>query len=230
MDIVGCEKASFIDYPDKICTVLFIAGCNFQCPYCHNAHVVAGKGNKITQEEIFSLLRERKKYIDAVCISGGEPTLHKELYSWIDKIKQENFLIKLDTNGTNPKMLQRLIDEQKVDYVAMDLKAPFHKYELVVGKSVNIRDVKESINILINSDIDYEFRTTVCHPLLTKEDILDIAQYIKGNNRYYIQNFRDGDTILGGANQLYPYDIKELEEIKQELEGFFKLFKIRNQV
>ncbi|QXM07201.1 anaerobic ribonucleoside-triphosphate reductase activating protein [Crassaminicella indica] len=227
MNIVGHEKTSFIDYPDQICTVYFVEGCNFRCSYCHNSHIIKGEGRTISEEEIFSFLNKRKKFIDAVCISGGEPTLYEETYALIKKIKKEGLLVKLDTNGTNPKMLKQLLEEGLIDYVAMDVKAPLHKYEYVTKTKVNIKDIERSIDIIKNSNIDYEFRTTVCKELLTKEDILEIAEYLKGSKRYSIQNFRDGETVLEGKNQLHPYDAETLEEIKEKIEGHFQIFKVR---
>ncbi|QEK11044.1 anaerobic ribonucleoside-triphosphate reductase activating protein [Crassaminicella thermophila] len=227
MNIIGHQKSSFIDYPEKICTVYFVAGCNFRCPYCHNSHIVKEAGKFISEEEIFSFLNKRKKFIDAVCISGGEPTLYEELYGFIKKIKMEGFLVKLDTNGTNPKILEKLLKEGLIDYVAMDIKAPFHKYEFVTKAKIDIENIKMSIHIIKNANIDYEFRTTVCKELLTKEDLIEIATYLKGSKRYSIQNFRDGETVLAGKNQLHSYDLETLEEIKKEIEGYFEIFKVR---
>lgn len=227
MEIIGQEKASFIDYPDKISIVYFCSNCNMLCKYCHNSHLVKGEGECIDHEEIFAFLKKRKKFVDAVCISGGEPTLHKGLYDFAKRVKDTGYLVKLDTNGTNPQEVKRLIDEKIVDYVAMDIKAPFHKYEAVTGTKINMEAIKDSVELLRNSDIDYEFRTTVCKELLTKEDILEIAEYLKGSKRYSIQNFRDGETVLVGQNKLRSYDIETLEDIRKEIEGYFEVFKIR---
>ncbi|WP_300301527.1 anaerobic ribonucleoside-triphosphate reductase activating protein [Anaerosolibacter sp.] len=227
MYIAGHEKTSFIDYPDKICTMYFVASCNFRCPYCHNGHIVAWDGKNIDEEEVFSFLKKRKPFIDAVCISGGEPTLHKDLHGFIKKIKERGFLVKLDTNGTHPRVLAALLDEKLLDYIAMDIKAPFHKYGLVAGAKVDIEDIKASINIIRHSNIDYEFRTTVCKELHTKEDILEIAAYINPSKRYSIQNFKDGDTVLAGTNQFHPYDPGILEGIGKEIEGYFEKLKIQ---
>jgi pyruvate formate lyase activating enzyme len=227
MNIIGQEKASFIDYPDKISIVYFCSNCNMLCKYCHNYHLVKGEGRSIDHDEIFSFLKKRKKFVDAVCISGGEPTLHEGLYDFAKRVKDTGYLVKLDTNGTNPQMVKKLIDEKIVDYVAMDIKAPFHKYEIVTGTKVKMEAIKESIELLRNSDIDYEFRTTICKELLTKEDILEIAKYLKGSKRYSIQNFRDGETVLVGENKLHPYVMEKLEEIEKEIKGYFEIFKVR---
>jgi pyruvate formate lyase activating enzyme len=188
---------------------------------------VTWNGKPIGEDEVFSFLKKRKPFIDAVCISGGEPTLYKDLHGFITEIKEQGFLVKLDTNGTNPGVLTELLDEELLDYIAMDIKAPFHKYELVTGTKVDIEDIKASIDVIRHSDIDYEFRTTVCKELHTKEDILEIARYINPSKRYSIQNFKDGDTVLAGANRFHPYDIEILEEIGREIEGCFEKFKIQ---
>lgn len=228
MKIIGMEKSSFIDFPGKISTVYFTAGCNFRCGYCHNAPIVKGQGKDISEEEVFSFLEKRKKYIDAICISGGEPTLYDELYDFIKKVKEKGFYIKLDTNGTRPEMLKKLIDEKLIDYAAMDIKAPFYKYEFVTKRKVDIESIKSSIDMIRNSNIDYEFRTTLCKELLTKNDILEIAEYLKGSKGYYLQNFKDVDTVLAGQNQFHSYDVETLEEIRKSIEGYFNVFGIRN--
>lgn len=228
MNFKGFEKLSFIDYPEKICTVLFTGGCNFRCPYCHNSPLIYNQGETITECFVFDYLEKRKKILDAVCISGGEPTLHNTLYSFIQKIKEKGFLVKLDTNGTHPEILKKLIKENLVDYIAMDIKAPFDKYPIVTRKKISIHAIKESIDLLQQSSIDYEFRTTLCKELLTQEDILKIAEYLKGSKRYFLQNFKDGSTILDGQNKFQPFSKKELKIIEEQIKGYFPLFKIRN--
>lgn len=224
----GHQKSSFIDYPDKICTVLFTSGCNFRCPYCHNSGLVKNQGEVIDNEYIFSYLNKRRNMLDAVCISGGEATLHGDrLYDFIVKVKEMGYLVKIDTNGTNPKLLSRLIDDNLLDYIAMDIKAPIDKYNIVTGVDVNTDNILESIGIIKNSLIDYEFRTTVCKELINKEDIIDIANNIKGSRRYVIQNFKDGDTVLAGKGRFTPYSKKELIEIKGIIEEWFNDFRLR---
>ncbi|MTI67250.1 MAG: anaerobic ribonucleoside-triphosphate reductase activating protein [Firmicutes bacterium] len=223
----GHEKTSFIDYPDKISTVLFTAGCNFKCPYCHNSELLYDNGYKIKEEEVFKFLKKRRKFIDGVCLSGGEATLHKDIYDFLIKVKRLDYLTKLDTNGTNPKLIKKLLDNNLLDYIAMDIKAPFNKYKKIVNIDVDIKNIKESIEIIKNSNIDYEFRTTICKELLTKEDILNISTFLKGSKRYTIQNFKDGDGVLEGKGKFTPYKRKELEEIKEEIKNNFDNFKLR---
>ncbi len=229
MKLLGIEKSSFIDYPNKISTVFFTGGCNFRCPYCHNTSIVNQEGEAISTGEAMAFLQKRKKFIDAVCITGGEPTLQPDLYEFIVQLKSEGFLVKLDTNGTRPHILTNLIEDGLVDYVAMDVKAPLKKYAIVADQRVDVRDIESSIDILLNSSIDYEFRTTVCTELLTKEDILNIAMTIKGSRRYYLQNFRDGETVLAGKGRFTPYDLNQLELIRDEIKDLFEICEIRGK-
>lgn len=224
----GHLRSSFIDYPDKISTVLFTGGCNFRCPYCHNSSIVINQGEDISEEYVFDFLNKRKKMLDGVCISGGEPTLHAGLYDFIGKVKELGYLVKLDTNGTNPILLRRLISEGLLDYIAMDIKAPFSKYKKITKSDLDLSNIKASIDIMVDSRIDYEFRTTICRELLDMNDIVNIAEEIKGAKRFVIQNFRDGDTILAGKNRLTSYDKIALEKIQKTIEGYFSEFKIRN--
>jgi len=227
MDIIGHQKTSFIDYPDKICSVLFVAGCNFKCPYCHNGHVVNQQGTSFDQEDIITFLKNRKKFLDGVCISGGEPTLYDELYSLISRIKEAGFLVKLDTNGTNPQMLKKLLSTNMLDYVAMDIKAPLNKYDSVTKSTVDKNLIKDSVHIIRDSAIDYEFRTTICEELILKDDILDIAEWIQGSKRYYLQNFHDRDTVLIGEGMFHSYKEETLLEIVCEISHKFGICKLR---
>lgn len=227
MNIIGIEKSSFIDYPNNICTVLFTGGCNFRCPYCHNSYIVNNIGNRIDEEEIINFLKKRKKFIDALCISGGEPTLQKDLYDFICRVKEEGFIIKLDTNGANPVLLRDLIDKKLIDYVAMDIKAPLAKYPSIVESFVDLKDIQESINILLKNKVDYEFRTTICKELLSIEDIKTIAKELKGCKIYILQNFRDGETVLAGKNRFTAYKTEELKEMEEAISSLLNKVVIR---
>jgi len=227
MEFMGQVKSSFIDYPDRICAVYFVGGCNFRCPYCHNAPLLEGKGEIIYEDEVFGHLEKRKNMLDGVCISGGEPTLKPDLEAFLEKVKKRGFLVKLDTNGAKPKVLERLLKKNAIDYIAMDIKAPFGKYNIAAGKPVDTEPIKESIALVRNASIEYEFRTTVCRELLNKEDIIDIARLIRGSRRYIIQNFRDRDTVLAGAGKLTPFNREELSDIRISISGMFKEFRIR---
>lgn len=227
MQILGIEKSSFIDYPDKITTVVFTGGCNFQCPYCHNGQLVKGKGAPIDLEEILTFLRKRKKYVDALCITGGEPTLQGDLKEFIKAVKAEDFFVKLDTNGSQPELIKDLIAAKLIDYIAMDVKAPLDQYPRVTGVECKVEAIQESIQLLQHSSVEYEFRTTVGKGILSREEILRLAQQIKGSKAYYLQNFRDGDGILGGKGCFTPYEANELQGIVKEIEDLFQICKIR---
>ncbi|MTI47532.1 anaerobic ribonucleoside-triphosphate reductase activating protein [Sporosalibacterium faouarense] len=223
----GHQKSSFIDYPDKISTVFFTGGCNFKCPYCHNSSLVRNEGGIVSEKYIFNYLESKGKFLDGVCISGGEPTLQKGIFDFFRKLKETGFLVKLDTNGTRPLVIKKLISEGLVDYIAMDIKSPFEKYSYVTNTDVDIKEIKSSISIIRNSNINYEFRTTLCRELLTKDDVISIAEYLKGSNAYYLQNFKDGETILVGENKLNPFKEEVLNNIEREIKDYFKIFKIR---
>ncbi len=220
MEILGQIKSSFIDYPGKICTVLFTGGCNFKCGYCHNPDLVRGKAQALDQREIFKFLDKRKKYLDGVCISGGEPTLSSDLMDFIKKIKKMGFLVKLDTNGTNPEIIMELIGQQLIDYIAMDVKAPLPRYHEVAGVIVDMRRIEKSIDIIKHSDIFYEFRTTVHQEILQEHDLIEIAQTIYNAKRYCIQNFRRSGPLLDDKKNYTPFTHKELNKIKQTLENY----------
>lgn len=228
MIIRGLQKLTLIDYPGKIACTIFTFGCNFRCRYCHNPELVFDNGTKpIEEREIFKFLSERKGFLDGVCVTGGEPTLHKDLPHFLAKIKGMSFLTKLDTNGTNPKMLKYLIDEGLLDYVAMDIKAPLEKYEKVVRAKVNEENIKRSINLIKESGINYEFRTTVVPELLNKDDILAIGRWLQGAKRFYIQQFRGIKTLDKNFVSKKPYSEEELEEFCNILKTFVEHCRVR---
>lgn len=227
MEFLGQVKNSFIDYPNKICTAYFVGGCNFRCPYCHNSHLLKGIGESIDEAQVFGYLEKRRNMLDGICVSGGEPTLHDGLEAFLGEVKRRGFLVKLDTNGTYPEVLENLLKNKRVDYIAMDIKAPFGKYEKIAGRPVDIEAIKRSIDLVRNSSVDYEFRTTVCRELLEVGDVLEIAQCIKGSRRYILQNFRDCSSVLAGEGKLTPFAKEELDELKDKVSGFFNEFKIR---
>ncbi|MDF2880023.1 MAG: anaerobic ribonucleoside-triphosphate reductase activating protein [Clostridiaceae bacterium] len=212
----GIQKTSFVDYPGKISTAFFTAGCNFKCPYCHNGHLVNNQSDlNISEEDAIVYLETRKRSIDAVVISGGEPTLFGiELITFLEKLKELGYLIKLDTNGTNPDIIKIILDKKLVNYIAMDIKSPIAKYEKVVNANVNLSKIIESIKLIKNSEIDYEFRTTVTKELLLKNDIIDIIEEISPCKKYYLQNFNDGNNVLEGKGVFHPVDF--LNEIKEK--------------
>ncbi len=229
MIIAGIQKTSLIDYPKKICTVIFTRGCNFFCGFCHNPElVIPDKYNKkIPLYQIFDFLKKRKNIIEAVTITGGEPTIYKDLPSFIKKIKKLGYFIKLDTNGSNPIMIKQLINDKLIDYIAMDIKNSLDKYDETTCRKVNKQNIQQSINIIMTSGIDYEFRTTVVPGLHTKNNFIKISHWLKDANKYFLQNFRPGKTIDEKYNTLKPYTRSELREFKLILAKNIKTVKIR---
>ena len=196
MKIKGLQKTTLIDYPDKVACTIFTFGCNFHCPYCHNPELVIEDGTKeIPQEEILKFLEERKDFFDGVCVTGGEPTLHIDLSELLKKIKKLGLAVKLDTNGTNPEMVEQLIKDKMVDYIAMDIKAPLKKYEQVVKEKVDLEKIKKSVELTKNSGIDYEFRMTVPPETFDEKDFAEIGKWLKGAKKFYLQKFKGIKTL-----------------------------------
>ena len=230
MIIGGFQRFSLIDYPGKICAIIFTQGCNFRCPYCHNPELVNPKlfQEPIDEDDIFRFLEMRKGKLDAVEITGGEPTLQPDLIEFMRKIKAMGFLIKLDTNGTNPEVVEKIIKNKLVDYIAMDVKASLEKYEKVVRAKVDKQKIKEAISLIMNSHIDYEFRTTIIKNILTKEDIIDIAKTIKGSKLYVLQKFIHSKILDPSlAKRAKTFSDAELETIRSEAEKYVKECVIR---
>lgn len=229
LKIKGFQKTSLIDYPGKICSVLFLPGCNYRCPFCQNPDLIENPDKLPDIEEgyILSFLKKRKGLVDGVCITGGEPTIHKELPLFIKKIKDSGFLVKLDTNGSNPEMVEHLIKNKLLDYIAMDIKAPLEKYSEVVKVNVDIEKIKRSISLLMNSGIEYEFRTTVIPKFHKKEDLLKIAETIKGAKRYYLQQFRPLITLDKSFEKEPTYTEQELNSFANALKHYFEEINVR---
>ena len=229
--IAGLQKTTLIDYPGKVAATVFLAGCNFRCPWCYSPELVIPEkikeGQKITESEFREFLDSKKGLLQGIVVCGGEPTINNDLPDFLRKIKEKGFLIKLDTNGSNPDMLSELISKKLIDYVAMDIKAPKEKYYLATGEKADIKKIEESVLILKNGRVDYEFRTTVCPLFLDKKDILEIAKWLSGAKRYYLQNFRAEKNIDPKLKGVRPYDDKYLLEIKKEISPFFEFCAIR---
>ncbi len=230
MTIGGLQKLTLIDYPGKLAATVFFLGCNFRCPWCYSSELVLPEKikeqQKISEKELFSFLKERQGLLDGVVICGGEPTIQKDLPQFIKRIKNLGFSVKLDTNGSNPKMLKRLIREKLIDYVAMDIKLPKEKYSKIL--KVKVDDIEKSIKILKENRVDYEFRTTVVPGILDKKDILEITKWIGGPSiKYYIQNFRAEKTIDPKFEKVKPYPDKYLLNIQKSISPFFETCGIR---
>ena len=226
----GWVRTSLIDYPEHIATILFCGGCSFRCPMCHNASLVLepGKHASITPQEIQAFLQKRAGIITGVVLSGGEPTLHPGLKDWILKLREMNLDIKLDTSGYHPDALQDLLQEGLLDYIAMDIKAPLHKYALLSGvKDIDLERIKESICLLRNSGLPYEFRTTFVPGLLDDEDILQIADWLEGSLHYILQQFRPAETLDPDLRHSQPYTVAYLQNTANRIEGKFKKVSLR---
>ncbi len=198
MILGGIQKNSFIDYPGKISCVLFLAGCNFKCPYCHNPELVIPTKNCRAfknENSVLDFLEKRKGLLDAVVISGGEPTLQKDLVSFCDRLKKMGYPVKVDTNGSRPHMIRRLIQNRLVDYIAMDIKTEPKNYFQVAGVEIKPDVILESIRIIMDSDIDYEFRTTCIKPLINEKVIEKISILIQGSSLYALQRFIDHKVL-----------------------------------
>ncbi len=229
LPIKGIQKLSLIDYPGKLCATVFLGGCNFRCPYCYNVSLVLEpeKLRIIPEEEVLDFLSERKGFLDGICVGGGEPTIHGELPAFLSRVKGLNFLVKVDTNGSRPRMLRRLTDEKLVDYIAMDVKAPLRKYGEIVRAEVNIDHIKESIELIKASGIDYEFRITAVPGLTGEEDLVEIVQMLKSSKRFVIQQFKPGRTLDESFKDITPYPLERLDKFRQRITPFFKERKVR---
>ena len=211
----GFQKLTLLDFPGKVSCTLFTKGCNFLCPFCHNALLVTTPQDSpsYTEEEILAFLKKRQGILEGVCITGGEPLLYS-LEDFLTKVKALGYSVKLDTNGSFPDKLKSLVEKQLVDYVAMDIKNSFAKYPLTSGvENLNLDNIKQSINFLLEGNVDYEFRTTVTNELHTIQDIEEISLFIKGAPKYFIQNFLDSGNIIGTS--LTPVPEKTLTQMVQ---------------
>ncbi|MBO5789119.1 MAG: anaerobic ribonucleoside-triphosphate reductase activating protein [Clostridia bacterium] len=197
MKIAGLQKMTLLDYPKTVACIVFLPGCNFRCPYCHNTPLVLSPTEGIDENEVFAFLEKRRGILEGVVISGGEPTLSHELPFFMAKIKELGYRVKLDTNGTSPTLLKAIVDAGLVDYVAMDVKHAPHRYQDVVrGDVMPLEAVAESIRFLLDRHVAYEFRTTLVKGLHSEADMADIAQWIRGADAFYLQNFKDSGAIM----------------------------------
>lgn len=216
MKIYGLQKLTLLDYPKKTACTIFTGGCNFRCPFCHNALLVTDLdgAESYSEEEILEFMSKRQGLLDGVCITGGEPLLNADITGFITKIKALGFCVKLDTNGTFPQKLKELIENGLVDYVAMDIKNTKEKYAQTAGVEMpGLEEIEQSIRILMQSNIDYEFRTTVVKEFHSEEDIEKIAEWIKGAKGYFLQNFEDsGNTICKDLHPVYSDVLKKMRE------------------
>lgn len=228
MRVASLQKLSLIDYPDKIATIVFLEGCNFRCPFCQNPDLVLSKENSLIQEKVFfSFLERRKGLIDGVCITGGEPTIQPGLIEFIGRIKKQGFLVKLDTNGNEPKVLENLLKKRFLDFVAMDIKSSPERYSEAVGKKINLEELFKSIDLIQKSKIDYEFRTTAVPGLVNREEIQRIGEWLKGSKAFSLQQFRAEKTLDEEWQKIRPYTDLELKELIEIAKPYFQKVELR---
>lgn len=222
MKIGGIQKVSLVDYPGHTCAALFTIGCNMRCGYCHNPELVLPErfADEIPVDEILLFLESRRGKLEGVTISGGEPTMHQDLPEFIIQIKALGFLVKLDTNGTNPEMLEQLYAHNLLDFVAMDVKASLSKYQDVVARPIDIDAIRQSIDCIKRSGVEYEFRTTVVKSQLSPQDIDEIGKLVEGAPRFALQKFRPGRTLNPQFHLETTYSDDEFEELRLHMEQY----------
>lgn len=226
MEILGIENVSFVDFEGKICATIFTGGCNYNCRFCHNSGIAKNIYERIDENKILNYLQSRKNLLDGVTISGGEPTLQRDLKEFIIKIKNMGYQIKLDTNGTNPKLLKELIEENLIDYVAMDIKNNFDNYSEICGvQNTLVENVKESLKILSNSEIKYELRTTLIKEYHTKSNIEQMAKELENEPNLYLQKFKESENCFD--TNLHEVPLNEAQEFQQILKQRIKEVKLR---
>jgi pyruvate formate lyase activating enzyme len=234
MIIAGLQKTTLIDYPGKLACVVFLAGCNFRCPWCYSSELVLPlkivKQPRMSEQDFFNFLRERIGLLEGVVICGGEPTINKDLPQFIEKIKKLGYFVKLDTNGSNPEVLKNLAEVKLIDYVAMDIKSSLNNkiYKSIMGEGIELDDIKKSVDFLKNSGIDFEFRTTVVNTVHQREEFLEIAKWIGGPNvKYYLQNFRAEKTIDPKFEKIEQFKEEFLKGIVKDILPYFKDCQVR---
>ncbi len=224
----GFQKMTMLDFPGYVACTVFTPGCNFRCPFCHNSLLVTRMNDSeiYTEDDVISYLKKRKGVIDGICVSGGEPLMHNDIFDFVKKVKELDFLVKIDTNGSFPDKLEKLIDSGNIDYVAMDIKNSPEKY----GETVAIHDfdfspVRKSVELLLQGKVGYEFRTTVVKEFHTPQDMVGIGELINGADRYFIQHFIESE---GNIQQgLTPLSKEEMENLRLSVSGFVKNAELR---
>lgn len=228
MIIQGLQKLTLLDYPGKLACTVFLAGCNFRCPFCHNASLVTAISSEhFSEEDVLSFLKKRQGKLEGVCITGGEPLLCDGLDIFIAKIKELGYLVKLDTNGSNPKLLKELIDKKLVDYVAMDVKNSVEKYPETVGlQKMDVIPVMQSVSLLTSGVVDYEFRTTIVKQLHSRESILEMGKWLKGAKALYLQQFEDSGDLIS-LESLSAHSKETMEEFREILLPYVEKVELR---
>ena len=230
MLLKGLQKLTLLDFPSKMACTVFSGGCNFRCPFCHNASLVIGsrllESPTLPEEEFFSFLEKRKNILEGVCVSGGEPTLSPDILSFLYNIKKLGFLVKLDTNGSMPNVIADAVSEGLVDYIAMDIKNSKESYSKTVGiENYDVSNIAESAELIMRCGVDYEFRTTLVRELHTEDDIISIGKWLTGAQRYFLQTFLDSGDLL--AEGFSSYDKNETEHLLSLLKEYIPNAQIR---
>ncbi len=228
--IKGVQKTTMIDFPGKLAATIFTGKCNFRCPFCHNPELVLRheKLPTIPEEEILDFLKERKNWLDGICITGGEPTLHKELIPFIEKVKALGLEVKLDTNGSNPEMVKHLLENKLVDYIAMDIKSDKEHYNAAIGVNFPIQIIEQTINIIRNSNIAYEFRTTVVPTFYNEAIAKNIGEWLKGSKLYILQQYNNEHAMIDEKFlKIFPYPEEKLYKFAELVKPYFKKVEVR---
>jgi len=226
----GIQKTTLIDFPGKVACTFFLPKCNFRCPFCYNRQLVFNEdtGIKISETQALDFLKKRKEFLDGICITGGEPTLSKGLPSFLEKTKALGFLAKLDTNGSVPEMLKILLKKKLLDYISMDIKSSKKGYKKAAGVKVDLKKIEESIALIKNSGIDYEFRCTLAPVLHSKQDVLEMGKWLKGSKRFFLQQFNPNVNLLDPQMQkTSPFPAEEMRNFAKILEPFFDKVGVR---
>ncbi|MDE5588912.1 MAG: anaerobic ribonucleoside-triphosphate reductase activating protein [Acetatifactor sp.] len=228
MEIHGFNKTTLLDYPGHVAATVFTGGCNFRCPFCHNADLVLNPGSQplVPEEEVLSHLKKRRGILEGVCITGGEPTLQPDLPDFIRKIRELGYLVKLDTNGYMPEVLTHLLAEGMLDYVAMDVKASPDNYQIASGcPGIDFDRIEKSISVLKHCKIPYEFRTTVVQGLHTVQEFDAISRLLEGGRAYYLQAFRESENVIQEGFRAFPADV--MEEIREKAGKYIDKVELR---
>lgn len=230
MQVTGIQKLTLLDYPGTVACTVFTAGCNFRCPFCHNAMLVLPEQmetNYLTDGEVFDFLRKRRGVLDGVAVTGGEPLLHRDMPEFLSRIKELGYKIKLDTNGSNPALLREIVEAGLVDRVAMDIKNAPESYAETIGfEHFDLAPVEESKSFLLEGSVDYEFRTTVVRGIHTKESLIGAAKWISGAKEYYLQQFKDSGSLVMGEG-LSAYDEKQMHELAEAVREYVPTVEVR---
>lgn len=228
MLISGLQKLTLLDYPGRVACTVFTGGCNFRCPFCHNAPLVMPErlARDSSEEAVLAFLNKRRGVLDGVAVTGGEPLLHKDIGAFLEKVKALGFAVKLDTNGSFPDRLRAIVSAGLVDRVAMDVKNAPALYEKTAGAAVDLAAIERSRDFLLSGSVDYEFRTTVVKGLHTKESLMDAARWIRGAKEYYLQQFKDSGDVLA-IEGLGAFDEKEMHALAAAAAEFVPSVQVR---